>query len=195
MNFRLPIAFAVIFACLPRHAEDLPGGLKTRKEKHPAGEQSGWLKKIAGTVWPFGRKPADAPAPPPEGSEKGKAWHDLVPTISIEPVPLKLSDVRTIKVTLRLSNHARKLAQLEFPTTQRIEVLVKDGTGKRIEQWSEDQSFQNEPTVVTINPNERLEYTANVATRELKAGQSYTIEGLFPNYDQLRAVKQVTPLP
>ena len=67
--------------------------------------------------------------------------------------------------------------------------------GKRIEQWSEDQAFQNEPTLVAINPNERIEYTAVVATRDFKAGQSYTVEGYFPNYEQLRVSKSITPLP
>jgi hypothetical protein len=192
MNFRLPIVALLALACLPLHAQ----GEESKKKKSAAVTEPGWLKRIGKTVWPFGKKPGDpAVAEPPKGAESGKEWKNLVPTISIDPTPLKLSDVRTMKVTLQLANKGKKLAQLEFPTTQRIEVLVKDATGRRIEQWSEDQAFQNDPSLVAINPSERIEYTATVATRELKAGQAYTVEGFFPNYDQLRASKQITPLP
>lgn len=190
MNFRLPVFAVLALACLPLHAAE------DKKKKDANVSQEGWLKKTGKALWPFGKKPTDPEAAPaPKDSKSGKEWKQLVPTISIEPTPLKLSDVRTIKVTLRLANKGKKLAQLDFPTTQRIEVLVKDATGKRIEQWSEDQAFQNEPTLVAINPAERLEYTATVATRELKAGQTYTVEAFFPNFDQLRASTQITPLP
>ncbi len=189
MNFRLPLALVLAFTCVSLHAsEDL---LKEgKKKKKPDVHEEGWLKRVAKSVWPFGKKPGDA-TPVPKDAQVGKAWKQLVPTMLIEPMP----EVRTVKVTLQLANRGKKLTQLEFPTTQRIEVLVKDSTGKRLEQWSEDQAFQNEPTLVTINPAERLEYTANVATRDFKAGQTYTIEGFFPNFDQLRASKQITPLP
>lgn len=190
MNFRPLLCAVLALACLPLHAAE------DKKKKNATVSQEGWLKRTGKALWPFGKKPGDPEvAPPAKGSQAGKEWKQLVPTISIDPTPLKLSDVRTMKVTLQLANRGKKLAQLEFPTTQRIEVLVKDATGKRIEQWSEDQAFQNEPTLVAINPAERLEYTATVATRELKAGQVYTVEGFFPNFEQLRATKQITPLP
>jgi Intracellular proteinase inhibitor len=195
MNFRLPVFAFLALACLPLHAETFPGE-EGKKKPAPGVVQEGWLKRTGKALWPFGKKPGDAAvAPLPKGSQSGKEWKNLVPTISIAPMPLKLSDVRTMTVTLQLANKGKKLAQLDFPTTQRIEVLVKDSTGKMIEQWSEDQAFENEPTLVAINPAERLEYTATVATRELKAGQTYTIEGFFPNFEQLRATKQITPLP
>ena len=190
MNFRLPLCALLALACLPLHAAE------DKKKKNTTVSQEGWLKRTGKALWPFGKRPGDPEvAPPPKGSQSGKEWKQLVPTISIAPMPLKLSDVRTMTVTLQLANHGKKLAQLDFPTTQRIEVLVKDATGKTIERWSEDQAFQNEPTLVAINPAERLEYTATVATRELKAGQVYMIEGFFPNFEQLRASKQITPLP
>lgn len=195
MNFRLPLTAALFLACLPLHAQ-MPEAAKEKKKK-PTTSQDGWIKRIARSVWPFGKKEEGGAAstPVPKNATVGAAWKQLVPTIVIDPTPLKLSDVRTMKVTLTLANHGKKLVQLEFPTTQRIEVLVKDATGARIEQWSEDQAFQNEPTLVAINPNERLEYTATVATRDLKAGQSYIVEGFFPNYDQIRASKSIIPLP
>jgi len=96
--------------------------------------------------------------------------------LEADPSQIKVSEVKQIKVTVTLANRGKKIAQLEFPTSQRIEVLVKSKEGKTIEQWSEDQAFSNEPTMVAINPGERLEYTVNVATRDMvadRAGQSF----------------------
>jgi hypothetical protein len=120
-------------------------------------------------------------------------WNHLAIGMTIEPKPLKLSESRQMKVTLKLENRSKKFVQLEFPTTQRIEVLVKNQEGKIIEHWSEDQAFNNEPGVVSINSGERLEYTASVATREMTAGGTYTVEGFFPNYESLHSVTTITP--
>jgi hypothetical protein len=106
--------------------------------------------------------------------------------LQADPAQVKVSEAKQMKVTVTLANHGGKIAQLEFPTSQRIEVLVKSKEGKTIEQWSEDQAFSNEPTMVTINPEERLEYSVNVATRDMVAGQSYTVEAFFPNFEQLK---------
>lgn len=106
--------------------------------------------------------------------------------LQADPAQVKVGEVKLIKVTVTLTNRGRKSVELEFPTSQRIEVLVKSKEGKTIEQWSEDQAFSNEPSMVTINPDERLEYAVNVATRDMAVGQTYTIEAFFPNFDQLR---------
>jgi hypothetical protein len=178
MHIRPIIVLALAAACSSLSAA----------EDQPAAPKPGFLKRTADTLWPFNKKSGGAKA-----GEPGKLWKQLVPSIAITPLPVKLSEARTFKVTLQLSNKGRKLVQLDFPTTQRIEVLVTDASGKRVEQWSEDQAFDNEPTLVTINAGERLEYVANVATRDLKAGEKYTVEAFFPNFDQLRATKTITP--
>ncbi len=134
-----------------------------------------------------------------ETAEKKKAeakmptWNHLAVAMTIEPLPLKLSDTRQMKVAIKLENRSKKFAQLEFPTTQRIEVLVKNQEGKIIEHWSEDQAFSNDPGVVSVNPGERIEYTASVATREMVAGNTYTVEGFFPNYESLKVTATITP--
>lgn len=132
----------------------------------------------------------------PFGGGKGaakKANGNLTAGLKLSPQPLKLSEANRLKVTVTLINYGRKLVPLEFPTSQRIEVLIKDSTGKTIEQWSQDQAFANEPTVVTINGGERAEYSVEVATRDLSAGQSYTIEGFLPAYNTLRATQTLVP--
>ena len=165
-------------------------------------------------IHPFGGGKAAAeatPAPAPASEKKpgivhrvlhpfgggndsaGKGDGRLAVDLKFSPVPLKLSGTNRLKVTLTLINHGKKLAPLEFPTSQRIEVLIKNNVGKTIEKWSDDQPFTNDPTVVAINPGERAEYTVEVATREMTAGQSYTVEGFFPAYNTLRAEKALVP--
>jgi hypothetical protein len=112
--------------------------------------------------------------------------------LQVEPSQIKVTEVKQMKVTVTLINRGKKMAQLDFPSSQRIEILVKSKEGKTIEQWSEDQAFANEPSMVTINPNERLEYIVSVATRDMAAGEAYSVEAFFPNFDQLRKVVSVT---
>ena len=105
-----------------------------------------------------------------------------------DPPGVRLGDVKLLKVTVTLVNRGNKLAQLEFPTSQRLEVLVKSSEGKVFEQWSEDQAFTNEPSMVTVNPGERLEYSVNLSTRDMTPNKTYAIEAFFPNFDKLRQV-------
>lgn len=150
----------------------------------------------------------EAPTAPPKkslwnrlnpfgGKEKGSKdkttnFKQLEMGLLVDPNPVKLADNRLIKVTLTLTNRGGKMAQLEFPTSQRVEVLLKGKGGQTIEQWSQDQAFDNEPTLVTINPKERLEYTVSVATREMVDGETYTVEAFFPNFEALRKTQSIT---
>jgi len=131
-----------------------------------------------------GAKPKNAP----------EVHHGVEVKLAVDPLPVKLSDTREIKVTVSLFNWTRKYVHYDFPTSQRIEILVKDSSGKVVNTWSEDQSFTNDPATVTVNPGERLEYSAFVATREMSAGQPYMIEVSFPSYPDLKAQEQVTPV-
>jgi hypothetical protein len=151
------------------------------------GKRPGFLSRTLDTLNPFNDGGDKRQA---RGDAKAK---DLALAMTLEPQPLKLSEAREMRVTLQLTNKSRRFVQLEFPTSQRVEVLVRNKTGRLVEQWSEDQRFTGEPTVVTINPGERLEYTATVATRDLAAGQTYTVEGFFPNFEALRTQKTLVP--
>jgi hypothetical protein len=142
-------------------------------------------KSLWSRLNPFGSK---------EKSSKDKStnFKQLEMGLLVDPNPVKLGDNRLIKVTLTLTNRGGKMAQLEFPTSQRVEVLLKGKAGQTIEQWSQDQAFDNEPTLVTINPKERLEYTVSVATREMVAGETYTVEAFFPNFEALRKTLSIS---
>ena len=127
-----------------------------------------------------------------EPKTRSTNFRQLEMSLKIEPNPVRLSENRQIKVTLTLVNRGSKLAQLEFPRSQRVEVLLKSKSGLTVEQWSQDQAFSNEPTMVAINPKERLEYSVSVSTRDMVAGETYTVEGFFPNFDALRKEGKIT---
>ena len=128
------------------------------------------------------------------GKSKEPMAAELQMEMQLSPEQVKLSETRQIQATILLSNHSKKLMQLEFPTTQRVELTVRNGQGKAVVQWSEEETFTPDPGFVAINPGEHVEYTASLATRDMVAGQLYTIEGFFPKYPQLRAQKLVTPV-
>jgi hypothetical protein len=182
MKRLLPLFFSIglglaFGACASRQNASEDGRQEARKPGMMS-RMIGWVPFVGGDREPGG---ADV---------QGRR---LALTMEIAPTPVKLSETRTIQVTLRLANRSKKFAQLSFPTTQRIEVLLKNKQGKLVEQWSEDQAFSNEPSLVTVNPGERLEYVANVATRDLVAGEPYVVEGFFPNFEELRVQKTVVP--
>jgi len=155
----------------------VPMALLAAEEVPPAAPKpSLWYRLLH----PFGGgKPKE-----PKGTKTN--FKQLEIGLLVDPNPVKVSENRMLKVTLTLTNRGGKLAQLEFPTSQRVEVLLKAKDGKTVEQWSEDQAFTNDPTLVAINPGERLEYSVNVATRDMTAGETYTVEGFFPNFEALR---------
>jgi len=118
--------------------------------------------------------------------------------LQTEPPKATLPETKQLKVTIRLTNRGKKMVQLNFPSSQRIEVLVKTKEGKVIETWSEDQAFTDEPSMVTINPEERVEYAVEIPTRDMVVGETYTVDAYFPNFEQLRksvSVAAVTPPP
>ena len=127
---------------------------------------------------------------------KAKAAKDekkLELSLDYAPQPVKLAEGKELRVTLVLTNKTGKFVQLTFPTTQRIEVLLRNDAGKIITQWSEEQSFANDPGYVTVNPGEHVQYAVNISGRDLVPGKTYTIEGFFPNYDDLRVTKEFVP--
>lgn len=181
MKFRLPVCALVLsLVCHTALAADDA----QHEEKKP-----GFLSRVGRSLNPFRSKD---PSEKLQGS-KAPNWKKLVMNVELEPQPLKLPETRQLKVRVQLLNKDKRFVQMEFPTSQRIEVLVRNRDGKLVEQWSEDQSFTNEPTMVVINPGERLEYSVSVATRDMNAGETYTIEAFFPNYEPLRIQKQITP--
>jgi hypothetical protein len=150
-----------------------------------------------GRMWDSTQKlnPFDGDLKPREMKErKPLNLKSLATQLTVDPVTPKLSEQRQMTATLRLTNRGKRLAQLEFPTTQRVEGVIRNKIGNVIERWSEDQRFDKEPGVVSINPGERVEYSINLATREMSAGENYTVEVSLVAYSGVGATASVSPV-
>ena len=72
--------------------------------------------------------------------------------IAVEPSEFSLAERRELDATYTVRNNTKKLIRLDFNTTQRIDILTSDASGKVIEKWSEDRAFQFQEGIVIINP-------------------------------------------
>ena len=60
-----------------------------------------------------------------------------------------------------------------------------DAAGRTVTRWSDNRAFQATPATILINPNEHLEYSETIATRDLSPGRVFTVEALVPAYPEL----------
>jgi hypothetical protein len=115
--------------------------------------------------------------------------------LAVDPSEFSLSERRELDTTYTVRNNTKKMIRLDFNTTQRIDILTSDASGKAIEKWSEDRAFQLQEGIVIINPKERIEYSEKVATREMKPSETYTIKADVVGYPDYTATTTVTPAP
>ncbi len=115
--------------------------------------------------------------------------------IAVDPSEFSLSERRELDTTYAVRNNTKKIMRLDFNTTQRIDILTSDASGKVIEKWSEDRAFQLQEGIVIINPKERIEYSEKVATREMKPSETYTIKADVVGYPDYTATTTVAPSP
>ncbi|MEO6845957.1 MAG: BsuPI-related putative proteinase inhibitor [Chthoniobacterales bacterium] len=108
----------------------------------------------------------------------------VVTELKVDPMDVNLKEKRELAVTLIVSNHTGHLMKLDFPTSQRLEVLLRDSQGKVIERWSEDHAFEQVEGIVTVNPGERIEYAEHISTREMKPDQKYMVEASIANHPE-----------
>ena len=77
-------------------------------------------------------------------------------TLKLEPESPVIKDTREIEVTYTIRNNSKSIKRLEFPTTQRIEILTYNSSGAIVDRWSDDRAFRPEEGVVVLNPAERI---------------------------------------
>jgi hypothetical protein len=116
-------------------------------------------------------------------------------SLKVEPSEFSLAERRELDTTYVVRNNAKKILRLDFNTSQRIDMLTFDPSGKIIEKWSEDRLFLLQEGVVIVNPKERIEYSEKVATRDMKAREPYTIKADIVGYPDYSAEATVTPSP
>ncbi len=159
-------------------------------------------KDGVGTAWDAtkgaGKKTAEVVASPfvKKGAKDPRDTADarsLAMSMKLDPPKVKLPDTHAVEVTVTVVNNGKTPVHLEFPTSMRMEVIVKNAGGKIVSRWSDDQPIEKEPSVVFINPRERLEYSAKISTREMAGGGTFEIEAYFPGHEQLRVSRTVVP--
>ena len=111
----------------------------------------------------------------------------------LEPSLFSVTDCSELNVTFKIINNKKEMILLDFPTNQRIDIIVKDATGATLLSWSQDRSFDPIPGLVTINPKESVLYTEKIPTSIMKDGSTYTIEDSLAGQSGYNISIPVTP--
>ncbi|MEX1118810.1 MAG: BsuPI-related putative proteinase inhibitor, partial [Terrimicrobiaceae bacterium] len=118
-----------------------------------------------------------------------------IPTVRVEPLDFSLAERREVDVTYAIKNNTGKIMRIDYPSTQRIEIITSDTTGQVIDRWSDDRAFAGEEGIVFVNPGERIEYNEKLPTRDLKPGEMYIVTGDAAANEGFTATQRVTPNP
>ncbi len=195
---RISILFsAFCFAgCATKAPDDSarkPGFLERAWSSTQSGSQKLWQSTKTGAAegWDSATDLAKSPFKKRKGTKSKDT--SLLTVIHVSPETVKVPGTRSLEVKITVTNQAKTSALLEFPTSQHLEVVVKNESGAVIERWSDDQRISRDAGFVTVNPNERLEYAAVISTRGMAAGKTYTIEASVPGYPAASGKKIIVP--
>jgi hypothetical protein len=81
-----------------------------------------------------------------------------------------------------------------FNDSRKYDFILREDSGRKLAQWSDDQPVNPAPGYVIVNPGERAEFVGNVSTRDMVAGRTYTLETVVVGYDRMRVVFQLSPI-
>jgi hypothetical protein len=129
----------------------------------------------------------------PFGPITGPVYYGLEMRVRVIPEAIHLSDTRALEVHLQLINRSKKAINLFFNDSRKYDFILRDPSGKKLAQWSDDQPVTQSAGYVIINPSERAEFVGNVSTRDMVAGRTYTLEATVVGYDRMRQVIQLAP--
>jgi hypothetical protein len=165
-------SFALVLLALaiagPLAAQDQ--GPQTTPQK-----RAGWFNRM---LHPF----QSSPVP----TYKDARLRGLLLDLKLSPQPVKLSEVRQLEVKVTLTNLSKRAVSLEFPTDQRVEILLRNSADAVLTTWSENHAFDAKSGTVLINPGEHTYYPETIATRELTPNKVFSVEVFFPQYPELR---------
>ena len=189
------IGFLAGCSAPPQQTARKPGFIERAWTSTRKGTSAVWetTKSGADKGWHSTKNLVTSPFSKSKSNHTGSKNRELETAIQIKPDIIHVSSTRSIEVTVLVINKDAKSLQFNFPTSQHVEVLVKTEDGKVIQRWSDDQRIEREASFVVINPNERLEYSTTVSTRNMTAGKTYIIEASVPGYDAIFARKVVVP--
>jgi hypothetical protein len=119
----------------------------------------------------------------------------LLVEVQVPTEPIRLSEVRQLRVQAILTNLSDSPISLDFPSSQRIDIELLNPAGEVLTRWSENRAFAEESGHLTINPREQVVYNETIATRELQPGRVYSVEVVFPRYPELRGRQKFMTAP
>lgn len=167
-------------------------------QKHPKQPEQRQVAAGHGMFWrmahPFHRHHdrADSDSVNAVSVARGK---DVEVRMGVTPAHISLGDTRRLDVTLQLVNVSKRFKAIHFATSQRFEIVILNDAGKRLTQWSEDHAFEKKAANVALNPGEMAEYSATISTREMSAGNRYTVEAWLLNQPDLKVRKVIVAQP
>jgi len=129
----------------------------------------------------------------PYGPITGPVYYGIEMRLKVNPDAIRLSDTRALEVHLQLINRSKKPINLLFTDSRKYDFILRDVSGKKLAQWSDDQPVNQTAGYVIINPGERAEFVGNVSTRDMVPGRTYSLEALVVGYDKMRQVIQLSP--
>jgi len=144
----------------------------------------GWLSRI---LHPF--------SPEVVPQYKDPRLRGLALDLQLTPQTVKLSEVRQLGVKVTLANLSKRPVALDFPANQRIEIYLMDSGGEILAKWSDNHAILEKPATILINPQERVEYSETIATRELTPNKVFIAEVFFPQYPELRIRQKFLAVP
>jgi hypothetical protein len=158
-------------------------GQDTAPTAAPA-RRRGWLSRL---LHPF--------SPDAVRQYKDARLRGLALDLQITPQTVKLSEVRQLGVKVTLANLSRRPVTLDFATNQRIEIYLMNSAGEILTKWSDNHAIVEKPATILINPQERIEYSETIATRDLTPNKVFIAEVFFPQYPELRIRQKFLAVP
>ena len=158
-------------------------GQEAARAPTPA-RRRGWLSRI---LHPF--------SPEVVPQYKDPRLRGLAVDLQITPQTVKLSEVRQLAIKVTLTNLSKRPVALDFPTSQRIEIYLKNSAGEILTKWSDNHAIAEKPATILINPQERIEYNETISTRDLTPNKVFIAEVFFPQYPELRIRQKFLAVP
>jgi hypothetical protein len=129
----------------------------------------------------------------PFGPITGTVAYGLEMRVTLTPDTIKLPDIRSFEARIVLINRTKKAVTLSFNDSRAYDFILRDATGKKLVQWTDDQPVTQNPAYVILNPNERSEFVGTISTRDMVVGRPYVLEASIVGYPKMTTTINITP--
>src|SRR6266705_6649752 len=147
-------------------------------------QKRSWLGRV---LHPFSSEPVPR--------YKDPRLRGLTLDLQIIPQTIKLSEVRQLAIKLTVTNQSKRPIPLDFSTNQRIEIYLRNSAGDILTKWSDNHAITEKPGTILVNPQERIEYSETISTRDLTPNKVFVAEAFFPAYPELRIRQKFLAVP